>query len=123
MTGALLLIPFICIRFLILSLLNKESLKRAVHFAPMSGKKQIAYWVYQLSNLGIFITLFFTDYQVEQTVFYYFSATVYVIGVIMLLISITYFAFLSREGLNTKGIYRFSAISTLDYSFRRKVVY
>lgn len=34
MSGALLLLPFLCIRFGLLSILNADAVTRAAHFAP-----------------------------------------------------------------------------------------
>jgi protein-S-isoprenylcysteine O-methyltransferase Ste14 len=108
MSGAILLIPFILIRFIILSILKKDALKRATHFAPMHGKERAAYWVYQLSNAGILIYLFFLNFLVQRTVFYYFSAAMYIVGILLLLLSTIYFAFPSEKGMNQKGIYLLS---------------
>lgn len=63
MNGFLLLIPFLLIRFGILSHLDRAAVKRAAFFAPMAGKEIAAYWIYQLSNAAIFIVLFFLKFQ------------------------------------------------------------
>ncbi|WMM26253.1 hypothetical protein RBU61_06140 [Tissierella sp. MB52-C2] len=44
MNGFLLLIPFILIKYGLLSILNKEGLKRAAFFAPLIGREKAAYW-------------------------------------------------------------------------------
>ena len=59
MNGFLLLIPFLLIRFGVLSHLDRAAVKRAAFFAPMAGKEIAAYWIYQLSNAAIFIVLIF----------------------------------------------------------------
>ena len=53
MNGFLLLIPFLLIRFGVLSHLDRAAVKRAAFFAPMAGKEIAAYWIYQLSNAAI----------------------------------------------------------------------
>lgn len=59
MNGFLLLIPFLLIRFGLLSLLDRDAVRLAAHFAPMAGAETAAYWVYQLSNLVLFVSLCF----------------------------------------------------------------
>ena len=59
MNGAILLLPFLAVRFGLLGVLDRRALPRAAHFAPMEGGERIAYGVYQLSNAGIFLALFF----------------------------------------------------------------
>ncbi len=59
MNGFLLLIPFLLIRCGLLSMTDKKAVQRAAHFAPMYGKEKIAYWIYQLSNIGMFFYLLF----------------------------------------------------------------
>ena len=56
--GILLLIPFLMIRFGLLSVLNPQAIQRAAYFAPVQGKERIAYYIYQISNVGIFYLLF-----------------------------------------------------------------
>lgn len=45
------LIPFLLIRFPLLSHFGKSALSRAAYFAPVQGKEKVAYVIYQLSNL------------------------------------------------------------------------
>lgn len=59
MNGFLLLIPFFLIRFGLLALLNKKAILRAARFSPCCGNEKIAYWVYQVSNVAIFVMLLF----------------------------------------------------------------
>jgi hypothetical protein len=54
MNSFITVIPLILIRFGLLSILDKEALKRAAFFAPLIGKEKVAYWVYQTSNILIF---------------------------------------------------------------------
>lgn len=118
MPALTLLIPFICIRFLLLARLNEGAIKRAAHFAPLVGNERIAYWIYQLSTLGILVYLFFLSYQTSQTLLYYLSSFVYLMGMLMLLLSTVSFAYPSYEGLNKKGIYRISRNPMyVSYSF------
>lgn len=58
MLAVFLLIPFLLIRFPLLSHFGKNALSRAAYFAPVQGKEKIAYMIYQLSNLALFIISF-----------------------------------------------------------------
>lgn len=46
MSGFLLLIPFLFIRFVLLFILNKKDMQCAAHFAPVQGKEKAAYYIY-----------------------------------------------------------------------------
>jgi len=50
MNAVLTVIPIILIRYGLLSIVNKEALKRAGLFAPVIGREKVAYWVYQISG-------------------------------------------------------------------------
>lgn len=108
MNGILLLIPFILIRFGLLSRVNKNAVQRAAHFAPLQGKEMIAYWIYQISNAVIFIYLFFLHTSADYSRQFYFGLSCYLAGLILCLISIINFSLPSGNGLSTNGIYRFS---------------
>lgn len=59
MRGFWLLMPFLFVRFILLGVLRRGAVARAAHFAPMAGRDRIAYYVYQISNIVIFLYLFF----------------------------------------------------------------
>ena len=59
MLAIFLLIPFLLIRFPLLSHYSKNALSRAAYFAPVQGNEKIAYVIYQLGNLALFIIPFF----------------------------------------------------------------
>ena len=100
MNGFLLLIPFLLIRFGVLSHLDRAAVKRAAFFAPMAGKEIAAYWIYQLSNAAIFIVLFFLKVPID------FSF--YLLGLVLCTASVIDFAAPSGVGLNQNGLYRLS---------------
>ena len=108
MKAALLLIPFLLIRFVFLSILNREALKRAAFFAPMVNGDEIAYYIYQLSNLLIFIYLFFLKIRTSSVILFTGGIIIYTAGIILLIISIVDFAKPSESGINRNGIYRIS---------------
>ncbi|MCQ4636974.1 isoprenylcysteine carboxylmethyltransferase family protein [Anaerovorax odorimutans] len=108
MNGIVLLIPFLIIRFGLLSFVNKEAVQRAARFAPVQGSERIAYWIYQISNIAIFIYLFFLKVNIELCWQFYTGLVCYLLGLFICSISIMNFSSPSEAGLNTNGIYRFS---------------
>lgn len=107
MSGFLLLIPFILIRFGLLSILNKEGLKRAAFFAPLIGSEKAAYWFYQISNILIVVYLFFLKITTDPYWFYAGLVT-YGLGVLLCLASVSNFSKPAENGINLKGLYRIS---------------
>lgn len=108
MNGFLLLIPFLLIRFVLLALVNRGAVRRAAHFAPMVGNEVWAYWVYQLSNAGIFVYLFFLTVSTDQSWLFYLGLTVYLLGLLLCAASILCFAHPGQNGFHDNGVYRFS---------------
>jgi protein-S-isoprenylcysteine O-methyltransferase Ste14 len=107
MNGFLLIIPFILIRFGFLSKLSKEGLKRAAFFAPLIGREKAAYWFYQISNILIFVYLFFLKITTD-TYWFYIGLVIYGLGVSLCLASVSNFAKPSENGINLRGLYRIS---------------
>lgn len=107
MNGFLLLIPFILIRFGLLSMLSKEGLKRAAFFAPLIGSEKVAYWFYQISNILFFIYLFFLKITTDPYWLYTGLAT-YGLGILLCLVAVSNFAKPAENGINLKGLYRIS---------------
>lgn len=108
MNGFLLLIPFLFIRFGLLSILNKKALKRAAYFAPMTENERGVYWGYQLSNVAIFVYLCFLKIIVDLSWIFYIGMACYLLGLLLCAVSIMNFAFPSSNGSNFNGLYRFS---------------
>ena len=107
MSGSLLLIPLLLIRYGVLYILNKEAIKRAAFFPPMTGKEKTACWLYQISTILIIVYLCFLKIRIDM---FWFSAgpVVYGAGVLLLLISIVDFARPAKSGINLTGLYRVS---------------
>ena len=108
MNGFLLLIPFLLIRFGLLSAFNRGAVKRAAYFPPLTGNEIFAYWVYQISNAAIFVYLCCLNVMIERSWLFFAGLFVYVLGLVLCAVSMKNFASPSREGLNVTGIYRFS---------------
>lgn len=108
MNGFILIVPFLFIRFGILTKLNKTAVSRAAHFAPMAGGEIAAYYIYQISNIAIFIYLFFIKVIIGSFLSFYIGLGVYLLGLFLCTASVLYFASPSDSGFNFNGIYRFS---------------
>lgn len=107
MNAFLTVIPLILIRFGLLSILDKKSLRRAAYFAPLIGKEKTAYWFYQISNILIFVYLCFLKITADPY-WLYVGLVIYSLGVILCLVSISNFAKPAENGINLKGLYQFS---------------
>ena len=108
MNGFLLLIPFLFIRFALLFSLNKKALQRAAYFAPLQGKEKAAYYIYQISNIGIFLYPIFTAIKVDYSWQFYMGLICYVLGLCLCIITMINFSSPDNTGLNTNGVYKVS---------------
>lgn len=108
MYGFLLLIPFLIIRFSLLSWLDKSALLRAAQFAPMVGNERIAYYIYQISNIAILGYVCFLPIKIDDSWVFYIGICSYIIGIIMCIFSVIDFTKPSIEGVNQKGFYKLS---------------
>ena len=108
MNGFWLLIPFLLIRFGLLALLDREAVRRAAHFAPVSGQEIPAYWVYQISNAAIFLLLCFCAVKIKPLWLFCAGGAVYLLGLLACGASAVGFAAPSGGGPQMGGIYRFS---------------
>ena len=108
MNGFFLIIPFILIRFGLLARFSSEAVKRAAHFAPLSGNEVFAYWVYQISNAAIFVYLCFLRVKPEVSWQFFSGAAVYLLGLALCAATIKDLASPSEGGINQNGLYRFS---------------
>lgn len=108
MNGFLLLIPFLLIRFLLLSKLSKDGVRRAAHFPRVQGSGVLTYWIYQICNVLLFIYLIFLEVRFEKNLIFIVGIFIYILGLILCTVSIIDFAKPKNTGLNTSGIYKFS---------------
>jgi protein-S-isoprenylcysteine O-methyltransferase Ste14 len=107
MNALMTVIPLILIRFILLGLLDKEALKRAAFFAPLIGKEKVAYYIYQISNIMIFVYLCFLKITTDSH-WFYLGMVIYVLGVLICLVSVLNFSKPTENGINLKGLYRIS---------------
>lgn len=107
MNAFIIVIPLILIRFGLLSLLDKEALKRAAFFAPLIGKEKVAYWFYQISNILIIVYLCFLKITTDPN-WLYLGLVIYGVGILLCIITVFNFAKPEKNGINLKGLYRVS---------------
>lgn len=107
MKAVLLVVPLLLIRFSLLSILNKESLKRAAFFAPLIGKEKVAYWFYQVSNLLLIFCLCFLKIT-DAPYWFIMGSVTYGLGIILCVAAVMNFAKPAENGINLNGLYRFS---------------
>lgn len=106
--GFLLLLPFFLVRFGLMSRLDRDAVKRAAHFAPMEGREKAAYWTYQISNAAIILYLLFLRVKLAPVWPFAAGAAVYLLGLVLLTVSVANFAAPSENGIHTNGLYRVS---------------
>lgn len=107
-SGILLLIPFLVIRFGLLAILNPQSIQRAAYFAPVRGKERVAYYIYQICNAWIFLYLFFLTIKTAPSWQFYLGLLCYLLGLCLCTITIINFSSPDDRGLNINGIYKYS---------------
>lgn len=108
MNAFCLLFPFLAVRFGLLLIINKNAIQRAGYFAPMQGREKIAYYIYQVANIGLFLYLFVTTVKFDFSLYFYLGFICYFLGILLCAISIVCFASSDVEGLNINGIYQIS---------------
>lgn len=106
--GFLLLLPFFLIRFGLLACLNQDAMKRASHFAPLQHQEIWAYWLYQLSTLGMIVDLLLLHIKYTSGWLVRVGLTVYLTGLFLLILSVVHFAAPLANGMNQRGLYRLS---------------
>lgn len=106
--GIFLLPAFFLIRFGLLSFFNQEAVKRAASFAPLLEKEKAAYWLYQISNIAIFLYLCFLRIRFVPVWLLATGFAVYAAGLVLLALSVIYFSFPAENGIIRGGPYRIS---------------
>lgn len=108
MQGFILLLPFLLIRFGLLSVIDKKSVARAAYFPPRRGGENGAYCLYQLSTVAILASLFFLKIKNIPAWWFFAALLIYGIGVLLLIASVVNFGTPAKNGINLNGLYRFS---------------
>ena len=67
MAGIWLLLLFLIVRFGLLAIIKREAIQRAAYFAPLQKSEKIAYYIYQVSNIGLFICLIVSSVKIDDS--------------------------------------------------------
>ena len=100
--AAVLLIPFLSLRFGVLSMLDSSALRRAAHFPPFRGPEKPAYWLYQLSSAALLLGPFFASVHTAPAPLFWSGAALYAFGLLLLLLSVIGFAAPRRAACATR---------------------
>jgi protein-S-isoprenylcysteine O-methyltransferase Ste14 len=107
LTGLFLVTPILLIRFLLLSYLGKEALKRAAFFPPTQGIERIAYMINILTTFALFIVPFFLKIKF-QGLLTISGFCLFVLALALYTVSILQFARPNGSGLNESGLFSIS---------------
>ena len=107
MNAAFLLIPIVVARYGLMPFLGREAKTRASFFPPLEGKERLAYWVYQITIILLLIMLFFFEINF-QSLLNVIGVFIYAFGLIFYIVSKVQFAKPNRQGINNKGVYKYS---------------
>lgn len=106
MSIIILLLPLFLIRYGIPKIINKNNKSNISYFTPMIGLEKFMYILYQLSTIGIIITMIFLKIDVNSKIFK-IGIIVYIFGIILFVLSVYSFEKYS-DGICKNGIYKFS---------------
>jgi len=86
MRGVFLFIPLLLVRYGLPLLIDKKTLSKIASFPPMIGKEKLAYVIYQLATLAIFIYSFFTIVKYNTKEFP-IASIVFILGLLLLIVA------------------------------------
>jgi protein-S-isoprenylcysteine O-methyltransferase Ste14 len=107
MTGLIVVVPILLVRFLLTSLLSKEAVKRAAFFPPTQGIEKPAYYVNIATTLLLIVVPFFLKPDLHGPVGIA-GLCLLILSLVMYGVSIVQFARPDDAGLNTSGLYMIS---------------
>lgn len=108
MSAAILLIPFLLARFVLLQIISKDGLQRAAHYAQPEEKETGMTALYQLSTLILLVYPFFLPVKLSSDLPFYTGCILYTLGLLLCVWSVYDFARPDAQGMCRQGIYRFS---------------
>ena len=109
MSGCLLLLPLLLIRFIGPLLLDRDLLRRAAHLPhPQQTGESILFLLYELASAGILLYPCWTAIHFSPTFLFYPALSLYGVGLLLLSLSMGAFSRPTSEGFCQTGIYRFS---------------
>jgi len=107
LTGLILILPVLLARFLLLSFLGNEALKRAAFYPPTEGIERIAYYINILTTFCLLFIPFFLKISLQG--FITISGIfLLILSLVLYNVSIIQFARPNSSGLNRTGLYSIS---------------
>lgn len=107
MSAAILLIPFVLIRHVLLGLQNPKALRRAAYFPDRLGIERIFYWIYQICSILLILGLFILKVNLIFP-WFYLGVITCGLGILLCIFAIIDFAKPQENGFNQNGVYRLS---------------
>ena len=107
MNAAILLIPFVLIRYGLMGLLGGDALRRAAHYPETVGAERAFHWIYQAASLALLLLPFFlkVDFASRRLIP---GFAVYGLGVLITTAAAVGFSRPKPDGFSEDGLYRFS---------------
>jgi len=105
--GLILVLPILLVRFALLSLLNKEAVKRAAFFPPTKGIEKVAYRINPVATLALLVIPLFSRIEINGLTGFT-GLGLFFTGLVLYIISIIQFARPDNAGLCITGLYRIS---------------
>ena len=88
MAGIWLLLLFLIVRFGLLAIIKREAIQRAAYFAPLQKSEKIAYYIYQVSNIGLCICLIMSSVKIDDSLLFYCGIVFFIVGILLCAISV-----------------------------------
>lgn len=107
MNSFILGLPIIIIRYIFMRFISKEAIERAGFFPPTEGIERIAFYVYQITTIILFVYLFFSEITFKKSI-NYIGLVVYIVGMLIYIKAIIDFSKPQESGINDNGLYRYS---------------
>jgi len=107
LNGLVVVIPFMFIRLIVMKMISSEGTKRADFFPPLTKKEQPAMPVYMVTGILALLYPPFLSIKVG-TPWLWVGLPLFLIGMVLLVLSIVDFAKAPADELIQNGIYRYS---------------
>jgi protein-S-isoprenylcysteine O-methyltransferase Ste14 len=107
MNAAILLIPFVLIRYGLMGLLGGDALRRAAHYPETEGPERAFHWIYQIASLLLLIVPFFLKLDGSSR-WLIPGLFVYGLGIVVTTVATVSFSRPQADGFKQDGLYRFS---------------
>jgi protein-S-isoprenylcysteine O-methyltransferase Ste14 len=105
--AAILLIPFVLIRYGLMALMGGDALRRAAHYPEAVGAERAFHWAYQAGSLLLLALPFFLRVEAASRLFIP-GLVAYGLGIALMAAATVDFARPQQDGFRQTGLYRLS---------------